>query len=207
MREEKGYNEEMFGEEPSASVTEAPQPREVQTGPDALLARQLRPGERLLWQGRPLKAHSRMRGPFGKMFALVFFGFACVWELMALQSLGWGFSPFQLIFPLFGIPFLLVGLKMLFPGLLAGRKLRQTVYAITDQRALVVTDGRVVAWPLDTVCGVEKYYYKDGTGDLVLSNGQVEHYRSNGHYHTRNVTLDFSGIPDVDAAEAALQNR
>lgn len=64
-----------------------------------------------------------------------------------------------------------------------------------------MSGGRVTAWDLDAVTSVEKFYYPDGTGDLVLSNGQVEHYWHNGHSHTRGVTLTFHGLSDVDAAE------
>lgn len=200
-----GYNEEMFeGEAPSGEGAAAPPAAHAPDDAVALLERQLAPGERLLWRGRPLKLHGP-RGGFPKLFAVVFLGFACFWELGALQALSAG--PLGLVFPLFGIPFILVGLKMLFPGLGAARRLRGTVYGITDRRAIAVSLGRVTAWDLDAVTGVEKLYYPDGTGDLVLSNGQVEHYWHNGHSHTRGVTLTFAGLPDVDAAEAALRSR
>lgn len=211
MREEKdsgpvGYNEEMFeGDAPSDGPAAVPPAgRPAADAACALLERQLAPGEQLLWQGRPLKLHGP-RGGFQKMFAVVFLAFACFWEVGALQALGAG--PMGLIFPLFGIPFILVGLKMLFPGLGAGPRLRQTVYGITTRRAIAVSRGRVTAWDRDAVTSVEKFYYADGTGDLVLSNGQLEHYYHNGHSHTRAVTLVFAGLADVDAAEAALRSR
>lgn len=200
-----GYNEEMFGESPTPRPQQETQFRPAMDDVQALLARQLAPGERLLWSGRPQKLHAP--GGMGRIFAVFFLGFACFWELMALQTLSLGAGLIGIIFPLFGIPFILVGLKMLFPNLLGGRRIQNTVYAITDQRALIVTNGRVNAWELDSVQGVEKRYYKDGTGDLVLSNGRVETYYHNGHTHSRNVTMEFSGLADVDAAEAALRSR
>ena len=206
-RGQVGYNEEMFeGDAPQAEPT----PREDRATADeqafarSLLQRQLAAGERLRWQGSPMKLHGP-RGGMQKMFAAVFLGFACFWEVMALQALAVG--PMGLFFPLFGIPFILVGLKLFFPGLGAGRRLRSTVYAVTDRRAIEVSRGRVTSWDLDALTSVEKYYYQDGTGDLVLSNDQVEHYRHNGHTHTRPVTLTFYGLADVDAAEAALRGR
>lgn len=200
-----GYNEEMFGESPAAGRQEENQSHPVPDDLQALLARQLTPGERLLWCGKPQRLHAP--GGMGRIFAVFFLGFACFWELMALQTVALGAGLFGVVFPLFGIPFILVGLKMLFPNLFGGRRIQNTVYAITDQRALIVTSGRVNAWDLDSVQGVEKRYYKDGTGDLVLSNGRVETYYRNGHTHSRNVTLEFSGLADVDAAEAALRSR
>lgn len=199
-----GYNEEMFEGEAPADEPRAQPEHADEADARALLERQLAPGEQLLWWGRPLKLHGP-RGGFPKLFAVVFLGFACFWELSALQALAAG--PLELIFPLFGIPFILVGLKMLFPGLGASRRLRQTAYGITGQRAIEVSRGRVTAWDLDAVTSVEKLYYPDGTGDLILSNGQVEQYYRNGHRHIRGVTMTFAGLADVDAAEAALRGR
>ena len=80
-----GYNEEMFGE-PSSPVQqepeqEPPRPRAAAGDAQALLARQLAPGERLLWSGSPKKLHGP-RGA-GKLFAVFFLGFACFWELIS----------------------------------------------------------------------------------------------------------------------------
>ena len=65
-----GYNEEMFGE-PSSPVRQEPEqeppcPRAAAGDAQALLARQLAPGERLLWSGSPKKLHGP-RGA-GKLF-------------------------------------------------------------------------------------------------------------------------------------------
>ena len=110
-----GYNEEMFGESPAAGreAAEQPRPRETTGAAQVLLERQIAPGERLLWSGRPQKLHGP-RGA-GRLFAVFFLGFACFWELMALQTLTLGAGPFGILFPLFGIPFILVGIKLLFP--------------------------------------------------------------------------------------------
>lgn len=201
-----GYNREMFeGEAPSGDQGREARPRAAGPDPLALLQRQLGPGEQLVWWGQPQKLHGP-RGGMQKMFAGVFLAFACFWEVGALQALSVG-GVLGLVFPLFGVPFIVIGLKMLFPGLGAARRLRQTAYGVTTRRAIAVSGGRVAAWDLDSVASVEKFYYPDGTGDLVLSNGRVEHYWHNGHSHTRGVTLTFFGLSDVDAAEAALRAR
>lgn len=205
-RSQVGYNEEMFeGDAPSDAPLQPAAPHPAGQEPLSLLERQLAPGEQLVWWGQPKKLHGPRSG-MQRLFAVVFLGFACFWEVTALQALFVG-GLFGVIFPLFGIPFILVGVKMLFPGLGASRHLRRTVYGVTTRRAVVVNGGQVTAWDLDAVTSVEKFYYKDGTGDLVMSNGQVEHYYHNGHSRTRAVTLTFYGLTDVDAAEAALRVR
>lgn len=170
---------------------------------DRLLRRQLMEGERMLWQGRPLKLHSRMNGGVGILFGAFFLIFAFVWEMLALSALTMG--GIGIIFPLFGLLFIGIGLNNFFPNLFGGSRRRSTRYAITDRRVIEVCKGRVTSWPLNTIVGVEKRYFKDGTGDLILSNGQVEtHVDANHQRHTRAVTLNIMGVPDVDAAEAAL---
>lgn len=211
MREERdnssvGYNQEMFGEPADSGMEQCPPDPAHGTGiaPQALLARQLAPGERLIWSGSPKTLH----GPRGanRVFAVFFLGFACIWELGALQALTVGAGLFGIVFPLFGVPFILVGLKLLFPQL-GGPKPEEIVYAVTDQRVLVVTRNRVSAWDRNSIQSLEKRYYRDGTGDLVLFNGQVRTYYHRGRTHSRSITMEFSGLADVDAAEAALRGR
>ena len=65
----------------------------------------------------------------------------------------------------------------------------------------------MTAWPLSSVEGVEKRYYKDGTGDLVLGNGQTAPPGTTAALTPHSVTMDFLGLADVDAAEAALRSQ
>ncbi|GKI16195.1 hypothetical protein CE91St44_26800 [Oscillospiraceae bacterium] len=201
-----GYNEEMF-DEPRPGEGQIP----AEGGPtralqgEGLLARQLAPGETVIWQGRPQRLHGPA-GAFGRLFGFVWLGFSCFWELMALTAARHG-GVFGLVFPLFGVPFVLIGLNLVFPNLLGGRRRAGMAYAITNRRVLAVARGRVTAWPLSSVEGVEKRYYKDGTGDLVLGNGQTRTTWDDGRSYTHSVTMDFLGLADVDAAEAALRSQ
>ena len=170
---------------------------------DRLLRRQLMEGEEMLWQGKPLKLHSKMSGSAGILFGAFFLIFAFMWEMLSLSALTMG--GIGIVFPLFGLVFIGVGLNNFFPNLFGGSRCRSTRYAITNRRVIEVCKGKVTSWPLDTIVGMEKRYFKDGTGDLILSNGQVEtHMDANHHRHTSAVTLTIMGVPDVDAAEAAL---
>ena len=101
----------------------------------------LAPDERILWQGRPVaRLAFRPSDLVMSGFGFVFFAFAVFWTYMA----GWisrGTDPLGNIFPLFGIPFILVGAYLLF-----GRffwdvlRRRGTWYTLTNKRAFIATD-------------------------------------------------------------------
>jgi len=102
----------------------------------------LQPGEQILWQGRPVPGINWQTLDYGRiLFGLVFGGFAAFWILAAALT-GAGTLP-GIIFPLFGLPFLAVGLKMVGEQLwLDQRRLRGTHYTLTTQAAFIATTIR-----------------------------------------------------------------
>jgi len=103
------------------------------------IERELVRSERLLWKGRP-RGGIRLRGSDGFLipFSLLWGGFVIFWEFMALtspkdQPMGW-------LFPLFGLPFVLVALYIVFGRFFVDAKMRHsTEYAVTDRRAIIVS--------------------------------------------------------------------
>jgi len=97
------------------------------------LASYLRPREQLLWSGRPDPAvRFSPADVFLVPFSIMWGGFALFWELAALFS---GAGPF---FVLWGIPFVGVGLYMMFGRFIyKHRTKRRTAYGLTPDRALV----------------------------------------------------------------------
>ena len=99
----------------------------------AQLAPYLRPGEELLWSGRP-DPDVRFSGVdvFLVPFTIMWGGFALVWELAVLTS---GAGAF---FALWGIPFVAMGVYMLFGRFIYKRRTKlRTAYGMTSGRALV----------------------------------------------------------------------
>jgi hypothetical protein len=94
----------------------------------------LLPGERLLWEGRPDVNAFSLRGAwFLVPFSILWGGFALFWEASVLTSPAPGF------FALWGIPFVLAGLYLIFGRIpVARREARRTRYAITDRRLLLL---------------------------------------------------------------------
>ncbi|PWR01722.1 hypothetical protein DKT77_16550 [Meridianimarinicoccus roseus] len=100
----------------------------------------LNPGERVLWQGQPdptpdWTGWRLSDGLFGGAFA----GFALFWMAMALGQLPGG-SFLGLVFPLFGLPFLVLGLQRAGAERLWDAYVRRrTWYTLTDERAFIAT--------------------------------------------------------------------
>jgi hypothetical protein len=93
----------------------------------------LRPGEQLLWSGRPdPNVRFSPADVFLVPFSIMWGGFAVFWELGALFS---GAGPF---FVLWGIPFVAVGLYMMFGRFIYKHRAKlRTAYGLTPDRALV----------------------------------------------------------------------
>jgi len=77
------------------------------------------PGERLLWMGKPAAPGWFQRQDLVLVpFSLLWGGFAIFWEAVALSSRS---ARDSVIFPLWGVPFVLVGLYLIFGRLYVRR--------------------------------------------------------------------------------------
>lgn len=176
-------------------------------------------GERVLWTGRAGRVGPGAHGIFGGCFGLVFGGFALFWIVMA-AGLGGAFrggltsgNPGAIgasIFPLFGVPFFLVGAYIVYTYLFAEpRKRGSGVYAVTDRRLLFIrTHPRMTVKeiPLSPHLRVEQTLDRDGGGTLAFLDPVSVHdpegitVSSGNHgrraYRTEN-PYTFYNIPDA----------
>jgi len=171
-------------------------------------------GEKVLWSGKPVVAMvaGQSQG-YTKLYGLFFVGFAVFWMLMASGMVNGNTKPTPAplsFFPLFGLPFLGVGLYIAFgPNYVASQRLKNTFYVLTNRRAVVVTEGSVrtvKAYDLSSMTGVEKQTRPDGCGAIVfqLKDGAAVipayAYRNSNQMMMMNVTPPgFYGINDVDS--------
>lgn len=87
--------------------------------------------ERIVWAGQPQQGIIfQMKDWFLIPFSLIWCTIITVWMILAMES--------SLFFALFGIPFVLVGIFLLFGRFLIDRRTRSlTYYAVTNKRVLI----------------------------------------------------------------------
>jgi hypothetical protein len=103
--------------------------------PSDEITKELERDERVLWTGMP-KQGLMLRGSDAFMipFSLMWGGFAITWEVLAIMS----GAPF--FFALFGIPFVVIGIYILFGRFFVdARRRAHTFYGLTDQRVIIVS--------------------------------------------------------------------
>lgn len=157
--------------------------------------------EKILWQGKPVTRFAFRPTDFLLSgFGLVFFAFAIFWTVMA-SSMSSGTGPFGYIFPLFGIPFILVGGFLLFGRFFWDVHRRsRTWYTLMDKRAFIATNllgNRTL-----------KNYTIDEDSPIVLvgeSSEQTVHFAervkrgSKGNTYTE--AIGFELLPDNEGRE------
>jgi len=145
--------------------------------PDSIIKEELGKSERLLWAGQP-KQGVTFRGSDALMipFSLMWGGFAIFWEVMALSMFFVADEPppvgVAIIFPLFGLPFVLVGLYIIFGRFIVDSKRRaKTFYGLTDQRIIVVSglfSRKIKSMNLRTLSDVSLSEKSDRTGTITF---------------------------------------
>jgi hypothetical protein len=179
------------------------------TDADRWLRSELAAGERLLWSGQP-RGGKLARGFGVWIFAVPWTVFALFWEAMALlpwaaasktpDTIQWRFG---IVFPLFGLPFVLIGLWMLWQPVRAMRRARSTVYGLTGRRLLRVVeagDRTVESVLLDQIGPIDRREDRDGFGDLRIQT----HSRVDSEGDRTTERFEVLGVPDVARLERLL---
>ena len=166
-------------------------------------------GERILWSAQP-RGRKLLRGFGIWLFAIPWTAFAVFWETLAL--LPWAVSsktpiPFQwtfgIAFPLFGVPFVAIGLWMMWRPIQALREATSTAYGLTDRRLLRVIDAgerKVASVLLHQIGPIDRREDRDGFGDLrIQTHSTVD---SEGDRTTER--FEVLGVPGVARLERLI---
>ena len=182
---------------------------------ESVFQSELMNGERVYWSGQPDPAVVFSSSDIYMIpFSLMWGGFAIFWEssVLGIVKLGnravHGAPDF---FVLWGIPFVLIGLYMIF-----GRffykvwKKKRTYYAVTDKRVLSVvqtTNRQVQAQFLNQIPVINKSVGSNGVGNLVFGNtGYGINYGNSGmDFMGRRYGPTAMAFYDIHDAEAVYQ--
>jgi Bacterial PH domain len=159
-------------------------------------------GEKVIWTGKPPRRLLMLNA--GDLFLIPFFlfwtGFACFWEAMAIGGfLEGGMGGPGICMPLFGLPFVAIGLFMLGARFVGDALVRRsTFYALTDRRVMIVT-GRnsqtLVSVPLDKIDNIGLTIHRNGTGTLNFAGGPNVAWLRGFTYNTGNTRNGQSSMP------------
>jgi hypothetical protein len=158
--------------------------------------------ERAAWLAQPSSRRAAARALPICIFAVPWTAFAVFWICGAAGFKIPDFSKggFDL-FPLFGVPFVLIGLGMLSAPWWAARAARATAYVITDRRALIIAlSGSVRSFTAEKLKDLERRQRPDGSGDIVIERTVYE-----GSRRSSVREIGFFGIPDAKRAEDLLR--
>lgn len=172
---------------------------------------ELQTGENLLWTGAPDPRRAAITSLPAALFGIPFAGFALFWMNTAYrgtQHLARAHNSFTsgfAVFPLFGIPFLLIGAGIVLAPVWVYLKGRNGVYAVTNRRVMIITGKATRAVQSITASDIVEVNHRerpDGSGDVMIRTNAVT--RTNNM--TSQVTVGLFGVPNVKHVAELVMN-
>lgn len=179
---------------------------------------EIQPGERILWTGRPqplryvMRDMPRILGALGTLGigVVVLLVFSQFWNGMGVGfRISEGFNPFAQFNTMFLLVAVLIILGGVGPAALDYLKAGRIVYAITDQRLLIITLpalwwGRSVqSYGQHDLRAVARRMHGDDIGDVVFSSESYQVRSKYGH-RTRTREVGFFGVPEARRVEQLI---
>lgn len=170
--------------------------------------RELRPDEQVIWHGWQLaRLDWRLFGIY--LFAVPWTAFAIMWTALAATAIGHsgddGPGWIGWAFPLFGLPFVAVGLGMLAIPFVPVFQKGRVLYVVTDRRVLKLRLGReltVKIVPSERIGLAERREQSDGSGTLQLAVKVGQD--SDGDRKTEHFVIGT--VADVMGAQQAVES-
>lgn len=160
------------------------------------------PGESILWKGRPGKGHLFTgHDIFMIPFSIMWCGFAIFWEASVLTT------PAPFFFKLWGIPFVCVGLYLVFGRFIWTAFIRKrTAYVITNKKIIRLRGNKIDILDGNNMPPVHVSAYKDGSGTIRF--GQLDYYgrRRNNSFDPNSGLFVLENIPDVAKVQQLIHN-
>jgi len=170
----------------------------------SLVEYELADGEELIWAAQPDPRRFALKSLPIVLFGIPFTAFALFWIAGASGFKIPDFSKEIAFFPLFGIPFVLIGLGMLSAPFWMMRKARRTAYVITARRAIIFQGGwstKIRSFGPEDLQDLRRRQRRDGSGDVVFTK-EIS-YGNQGRHRIKDI--GFLAIPDVKEVEDLLE--
>ncbi len=171
-----------------------------------IVERELESDERVEWIEMPRRVFFTPVATAAFLFAIPWTAFALFWTAGAAGFKVPDFNRGVDLFPLFGMPFILIGLGMLSAPLWAYLRAGKTVYVITNRRAITFDGGwsktTIRSYPPEDLKDTYRKEKQDGSGDVILARRAWRD--SEGDRHAEE--LGFLRIADVKGVERRLKH-
>lgn len=170
-----------------------------------LIERELERDEKIVWSALPKPRYFSGPAAGAFLFGIPWTAFSVFWVAGAAGFKIPQFNQAQDLFPLFGIPFILVGIGMLSAPLWAYQSQLSTVYLITNRRAITIDGGRtstIRSYLPENLTDIFRREHKDGTGDVIITRTAWKD--SDGDKQIQD--LGFLRIPNAKSVETLLKS-
>jgi hypothetical protein len=172
-----------------------------------LIDAELSSGERVTWSAQPIPGRFAGKGLGIVLFGIPWTAFALFWTGAAAWGtwrkggLGW-----IRLFPMFGLPFILLGVGMLSSPYWMRRQAGRTVYVLTSRRAIILSGGRrgsatVRSFEPERLTDITRRQNPDGSGDVVFARD----IRRDGDGDRLSTDVGFLAVRDVKSVEQKVR--
>ena len=152
--------------------------------------------EQVLWKGRPSKGRLLGLADVGLLvIGLLFLSFCVLWMSFTLR-----FTGTSIVFTLWGIPFVVIGVYLVVGRLIRKAYLRpRTLYVVTNKKLIIKAGHGLKIYEKQMMPPMRVKYYGDGHGTIIFfENG----YNRMGV--RRPVYFALENLEDVKQAQKAL---
>ena len=137
-----------------------------------ILKNALNENESIIWAETPGTSQFQKLSIFYSIFSIPFTAFSIFWIYMALSISSKAPSAISYIFPIFGIPFVVIGLLAFLSPLWAAFARKRSACIITDQRVVVlinkVFSSSLYSYERSNLKIIQKVIRGNGSGDLIF---------------------------------------
>ncbi|MBR2024982.1 MAG: DUF308 domain-containing protein [Clostridia bacterium] len=147
--------------------------------------------EDILWCDKPFKKITFSSGDvFTTLFGVVWLSFSLFWVASAFFATK-GAAGFAKVFPLFGIPFVLIGLYLLFfRHIVSYIRRKNMIYTLTSKRVMIVHTGKrqyVQEYRYEDISNIQIKCDDNDVGSIFFFSGEIRYNNGKSYSSTSGI--------------------